>query len=158
MGRNGTPEREARIRQAAIEKALAALREGASTRQAAEAANVSRSTLQAWREQDEEFAQAWVDAYNDGTDLLEDEARRRGTEGWEEPVFQKGEHVGDITRYSDTLLLRSLERRRPEAWRANHRIEHTGNGGGPIEIDLRGLREQLATRLDALAERRAASQ
>lgn len=157
MGRNGTPAREARLRKATMERILAALRDGSSITQAAEQAGTSRQQIRLWREAHEDFAAAFQDAYESGTDLLEDEARRRGQDGWDEPVFFRGDECGTIRRYSDTLLLRTLEARRPERWRANARIEHAGDGGGPIAVDLRGLRDVLASRLDALAERRAES-
>ena len=155
MGRNGTPAREARLRKATMDRILDALRDGASITMAAEAAGTSRQQIRLWREHHEDFAAAFQDAYDAGTDRLEDEAVRRGSEGWDEPVFQKGEEVGQVRRYSDALLLRTLEARRPERWRANSRVEHAGDGGGPIAVDLRGLRDVLASRLDALAERRA---
>lgn len=155
MGRNGTPAREARLRKAAMAKILDALRDGASIRKAAEAGGVSRHQIRLWRDAHPDFNEQFEDAYEAGTDQLEDEARRRGSEGWEEPVFFRGDECGTIRRYSDQLLLRTLEARRPERWRANARIEHAGDGGGAIEVDLKGLRDVLASRLDSLAERRA---
>lgn len=38
-------------------------------------------------------------------ECLEAELHRRGVEGWDEPVYQKGDHVGDVRRFSDACLL-----------------------------------------------------
>jgi hypothetical protein len=60
---------------------------------------------------DEDFATAVPIAYSQFQDLVEAEMRRRGIEGWEEPVFGKGvgrdagtEIVGYIRKYSDRIL------------------------------------------------------
>lgn len=46
-----------------------------------------------------------------------------------------------------------LERRFPERWGRRDRVEHTGAGGGPIEVS--GAAEKVAAKIDELAERRA---
>lgn len=48
-------------------------------------------------------------ALEDGADMLEQEAIRRGKSGFEKPVWYKGERVGTETQYSDTLLLAVLK-------------------------------------------------
>jgi len=42
---------------------------------------LARSTAYGWRIKDEEFAQQWMDAYEEGTDLLEDVALERAMAG-----------------------------------------------------------------------------
>ena len=64
---------------------------------------------------------------------LEDEAIRRAREGVDEPVFYKGEHCGNVRRYSDTLLIFMLKARKPDVYRKRASIEHTGANGGPLE-------------------------
>ncbi len=108
------------------EKFLDALREGRSVAAAAQAADISRRTPYRWRQEDEEFAAAWDDAFDAGTDLMEDEAKRRAIEGVDKPVFYKGQRCGQIREYSDTLLMQQLNARRPEKYRTNHKVEHTG--------------------------------
>jgi hypothetical protein len=83
-------------------------------------------------------SEAWDDAVEVGTQRLEDEAIRRATEGWEEPVYQRGELVGHVRRYSDALLMFLLRGRRPEVYgERRQRVEVTGAGGGPIELEGR---------------------
>lgn len=56
------------------------------------------------RRNDPEFAAAWDDAIEQATGSVELELHRRAVEGYEEPVYQRGELVGTITKYSDRLL------------------------------------------------------
>ena len=69
------------------------------------------------READGEFAEAWSRAVESGTQVLEDEARRRALDGWDDPVFQQGQLVGHVRRYSDRLLEFLLRGRRPAVYR-----------------------------------------
>ena len=80
------------------EHLLQGLRAGLSVGGAAAAAGIARSTAYAWRDADEDFAAAWADAIEDGTDRLEDVAMQRATEK------------------SDRLILAILRARRPERW------------------------------------------
>jgi hypothetical protein len=68
------------------------------------------------RNSDQEFAAAWASALEQGTDLLEDEARNRAVEGTEKPVFYKGEVCGSIVEKSDFLLYKTLVSRRRDKW------------------------------------------
>ena len=87
--------------------------------QSASVAGVSRKTAYAWREEDPEFAEQWEQALETAIDGLEAEAWRRGQEGYEEPVFHKGEVCGHITRYSDPLLTTLLKAHKPDKYREN---------------------------------------
>lgn len=100
---------------------------------AAEAAEISRAVVYKWRA-DPEFAAAMDSAGEDAADLLEKEALRRATEGTVRPVFYKGEECGGVREYSDTLTVLLLKARRPEKFRDNQKIEHTGPNGGAIAI------------------------
>jgi hypothetical protein len=88
------------------------------------------------------FARSWDNAMEVAIDALEAEARRRAVEGVDEPVgWYKGEAGGKVRRYSDTLLIVLLKAHRPEKYRENIHQEHTGAGGGPIEVrDLEAVR------------------
>ena len=94
---------------------------------AAEDAGSGRRTMYAWRDEDEAFALAWDSALDDSADRLEKEAHRRATEGVLEPVYQGGELVGHIRKYSDTLLIFLLKGAKPAKFR--ERFEHMGPGG-----------------------------
>lgn len=127
---------------------LSVLRESGNVRLACEAANIDRSTAYARRHADAEFAVAWNDAMEEAADLLEAEAWRRAYDGWEEPVYgrvgkDRDGQVGLVRKYSDSLMQTLLKGHKPEKYRERQNIEHTGKGGGPIEID--DARNQLAT-------------
>lgn len=98
----------------------------ASVTCAAERCGRSRATVYRWKREDQEFSDAWDDALEAGTDRLEAEAIRRGFEGIEKPVFYKGNIVGHIREYSDTMLAMQLNARRPEKYRVNHKHVHSG--------------------------------
>lgn len=78
---------------------------------AAKAAGICRRTAYSWREWDKEFAEAWDDALEIGTEKLEAEATRRALEG------------------SDTLLIFLLKARRPNVYRDRISAELTGKDG-----------------------------
>ena len=78
------------------DKFLASLAEGNSVARAAADAGVGRSTAYEWRDAEPDFAKAWDDAVETGTDALEDEAVTRAKAG------------------SDTLLIFMLKARRRE--------------------------------------------
>lgn len=80
---------------------LDALEEGKSFTAARKAAGLTTRELEAWKDQDADFAQDWRDAEQAGTDMLEDAAVRRGK------------------RQSDALLMFMLKARRPEKYREN---------------------------------------
>jgi len=113
---------------------LDALGKGYSVSGAAKAAGATRNTFYKHRREEPEFAAAWDEAYEIGTDRLEDVLQVRALEG------------------NTAELIFALKSRRPERYRDNTRIEHTGPGGGPIEIDV-DARESLARRIAELAAR-----
>jgi hypothetical protein len=49
-----------------------------------------------------------------GTDVIEQEARRRPIDGYDRPIFQGGKKVGVVRMYSDQLAAMLLRGRRPE--------------------------------------------
>lgn len=95
------------------ERLLAALRAGETVTSACQAEHIHRSTYYAWRAADSGFAAQADDAIESGTDVLEDEARRRAIAG------------------SDTLLIFLLKARRPEKYRERYTPEGDAK---PLEI------------------------
>jgi hypothetical protein len=77
-----------------------------------------------------------------GVDALEEEALRRGVEGVLEPVWYNGEIVGHRRKYSDNLLMFMLKGRRPETFRDNASVEHSGQGGAPLDFTVNLVRPQ----------------
>ena len=129
---------------------LDALRQGLSVTAACKAAPMGLRTAYNLRSSDEAFKAAWDAAIEEGTDRLEDEARRRAFEGIEAPLVSAGKLVATTRRYSDRLLIFLLKSRRPEKYRERTSIEH---GGG---IDVTGAKEALERKLAGLAAARAA--
>lgn len=113
-------------------KTLDKLREGYTPKEAAAHAGISRTTMFEWRRDDPEFAAAWVEAMEEGTDRIEAEAFRRAVEGVSRPVFQCGEEVGRVQEYSDTLLTLLIKGRRPGQFNTE-RHQHVGGDNGPIQ-------------------------
>lgn len=105
------------------EEFLDYLRGGWSITASAGRIGVSRQAVYALRQSDPDFARQWEDAYESGTDIFEDEVKRRAVEGTEKPVFYQGEVVGHIKEYSDTLLIVALKARRPEKYRERFDVE-----------------------------------
>jgi hypothetical protein len=103
---------------------------------ACDAVGIHRSTAYELRKDDEAFQRAWDEACQVAADALEQEAWRRAVEGVDEPVFQGGERVGSVRRYSDTLLMFLLRARRPETFRETHRHEVGGVGDAAIHFVL----------------------
>lgn len=96
------------------EKFLEDLAENRNVTVAARAAGITRRAALDLRARDADFALAWADAEEEATDLLEHEARQRALRGVEEPVFYHGKRVGEVTRYSEKLILLFLRAERPE--------------------------------------------
>lgn len=59
-------------------------------------------------ETDVKFKKLFRYAQEDGYQALEDEAIRRALVGWDEDVYQMGQFVGTIHKFSDKLLERTL--------------------------------------------------
>ena len=108
---------------------LMALRETANVSEAARRAGISRRRAYDVRDVDPVFAAAWKDAVETAIDTLEAEAWRRGKEGWDEPVFYRGEIQRDaegkpvtIRKYSDRMLELLLKAHRPEKYRERYDV------------------------------------
>lgn len=105
---------------------LEALAECGCVSHAANEAKFSRVRFYQERLIDTEFAERWDDALNIGNGAVDDEIYRRAVEGWDEPVFYKGDVCGTVRKYSDTLLIFLAKARRPNTYRDNIKIEHSG--------------------------------
>lgn len=119
---------------------LGKLAAGYSVTAAAAETTFGREWFYGQRKGDEVFCAAWDDAIEAGSDLMEDEARRRAVEGVEEPIVAMGRIAKDdggniLTKrvYSDSLLLASLKRRRPEAWGVQ-KVEATHSGSVSLTV------------------------
>ncbi len=76
---------------------------------------------------------AWEEAREEAADHLEDEARRRAVDGWDEPVYGSGGtgvgtvEVGTIRKYDSTLLIFLLKGARPEKYRERFDAKLSGS-------------------------------
>jgi len=104
---------------------LSSLSEFPSTAMAARAAGVSMTTAYKHKYKDADFSEAWDIAIEIGYNILEAEAIRRAVMGVKEDVYHKGEVVGQVTKYSDTLLAFLLKGRRRDVFgdKANENSE-----------------------------------
>ena len=121
------------------------LSETANVKAAALAAGYPRSSVYEWRDKDQAFRKSWEAAWHVGVDALEEEALRRGVEGVLEPVWHKGEVVGHARKYSDVLLMFMLKGRRPETFRDNASVQHSGHAGAPLDFTVSLVSPKNAT-------------
>lgn len=96
---------------------LKEIAEGASVKDAGDAAGIGSRALYSRRKTDPDFRREWCEAAEVGTRLLEQEAQRRAYHGTLKPVFFKGEQCGTIREYSDTLMMFLLKARKPDEYR-----------------------------------------
>jgi hypothetical protein len=141
----------------------------------------NRTLVYLWKDQDEEFAAELESAKAEAGDRLEEEARRRAVEGWEEPVFHQGQPAGwwvdengkplppnrwdeaksfvpyGIRKYDSQLLTLLLKGAKPEKYRERHEL--TGKDGGPVNFrhDLSGLSDEELLQLEGMARKLKAS-
>lgn len=83
-----------------------------SRKQAFEKSGLGRWQVHQRLNEDRAFAAKFLEAWEMGVDALEDEAVRRAVLGWYEPVFSQGMYVGEVLRYSDSLLATLLKANR----------------------------------------------
>ncbi len=91
---------------------LCAMADGASIGESAAEAGVNRATVYRWRDSDAEFAVAWDDALEAGTELLEKVATRRAVHGVEEPVIYQGQ-LTPVYEHNPDGTLRMVESEEP---------------------------------------------
>lgn len=125
---------------------IAAYRECGNITLAAHAARTGRRSHYDWLDEDE-YKTEFEDATEHAADLLIAEARRRAVEGVRRPVLYQGEPARDekgkpvyLHEYSDNLLMFLIKGARPNEYRDNAKVEHTGAGGAPLAIEVTFVR------------------
>lgn len=129
---------------------------------AARHAGVARSVVYEERKRDPEFAEAWREADEVAVELLEQIAYTRATVGVPRRItrtttrrdatgniLEVTETVEEAQRLSDGLLRDQLRAAKPHVY--GDRIQHSGIGGEPIQVEV-GPRVRTADRLLALYE------
>lgn len=76
-----------------------------------------------------EWLELWEESLDLFADRLEAEMARRAIEGYDEPVFYRGEEVGSIRKHSDTLAITLAKAVRPERFRDNIKLDADITGG-----------------------------
>lgn len=109
----------------------AKLAETGQVSKGAEILRVSRKTVYDWKDAYPEFSEAWDAALKIGLTRLEDEGIRRAADGVPEPVYYKGEVVGHVQKYSDSLLAFLLAAHKPEKY-GKQKLEHSGPDGASL--------------------------
>lgn len=123
-------------------KVLEMIAAGSPIALAAQKVGVSPATVYHHRKKDEGFNQEVQDARDIATARLEESAYNRATYGVKKPVFHRGEEVGHITEYSDTLAIRFLEAR-AEGFDRKSKLEVSGPGGNPIQMQAAQIIAQI---------------
>lgn len=128
---------------------------------AAKAAGISREAHYRRYERDQAYRVAFDKAYREGVDALEDEAVRRATRGVRMPVLYHGMPVMILkdptdpegpqiplmkVEYSDQLLIRLLEAKKPDEFK--QRVHNEVTGTLDIVERLAAGRKRLAKRND----------
>ena len=111
----------------AREKFLEKLKKTANVSLAADLIGVNRRRAYQEKKEDKEFAEAWEEALEIGTDNLEYKARQRAMDGVKRPVFYKGKKCGYITEYSDKLMDTLLAAHRPAKYHRGRNLLFTHN-------------------------------
>ncbi len=134
---------------------LAAFAEAGTISAAAKAARINRRLHFKWMESDPNYVERFCDAQEKANERLEGEARRRAVEGWKEPVFYEGVHVGDKPKYSDNLLMFLLKGGLPEKYK--ERYEQTGDSPTQrninYNVDLTELSDEELKTLEEMADK-----
>lgn len=140
-----TPDENGHLKKPAV---LAAFKGCASVTKACEIVDICRDTFYRWLREDADFKKAYQAAREQAIEAIEDEATRRAYEGVERPVYQGGKQVGMIREYSDTQLIFLLKAHRPQKYRDNAKIEHTGDGAPLVPTQVRVVLVPAAKALD----------
>ncbi|BEU87834.1 hypothetical protein TAMA11512_12980 [Selenomonas sp. TAMA-11512] len=98
---------------------------------AADAMGIARQTHYDWMK-DDVYKIAFLEAKEQAKDLIEEEAYRRAVLGDDRDIFYKGEKVGTVKSYSDTILALLLKGNFPDKYKERQEVETVGGGGSSI--------------------------
>lgn len=112
---------------------LVAFRNLGNVLKACRIVGVGRTCHYDWLREDAEYRAAFDEAQIEAARILEDEAHRRATEGFDEPVFYKGKVVGYKRIYSDLLMAKLLAGRNPAVFSQRTNLRLAGPDGEKLE-------------------------
>lgn len=113
---------------------------------ASEVCGFNRNCVYDWKRIFPDLEQELAEARLEAVERLEEECRKRATQGVNRPVFQKGKRVGYITYYSDNLLMFLLKGNAPEKFRDNLNV--TGQQEHTVDLNLKSVVKELWSKLD----------
>ena len=121
---------------------------------AATGAGVTRQNAYQTRNRNKTFRRLWNEALEEAVDRLNGEARRRAM-GIKRDIYYAGKVVGTKNVYSDSLLMFLLKAHRPQLYRDNFKVEHSGvmdvTGDRKVTFEFVRPAEQQARTLAELA-------
>jgi len=136
-------KRGSRLKQGAF---LAAYRTCGNITRAAIIAKIDRSSHFRWIKENSKYKTIFGDAHEAAADSLEEEARRRASEGWLEPVWYEGSQCGQVRKFSDTLLIFLLKGLRPEKYRERISAELSGSVQVSVRLEDARVRAEKAAK------------
>jgi len=136
---------------------LDAFRESGNISKAAMRAGTTRNLIYQALENDSAFAAAFEDTRESLNDGAEAEAYRRAVHGVDKGVYYQGERVDTERVYSDGLLTRWLEAKRPDEWDRARKMELGVNVSGEVINELKATYspEQLLAMAEEMERRDA---
>lgn len=137
----GKAGRPSKLTEDVKRRLLDAIRAGNYYETACQFAGISYQTFRNWMERGEQAKTGQYFEFFEAVTRAEAEAEARMVALWQAQIPQDWRAARDF-----------LARRYPERWAGRERIEHTGEGGGPIEVDF-DPREELLRRIDRIAAR-----
>ena len=87
----------------------------------AQECGISPATVRSLQKKDPDFAAAMEEAKEDFKEAIERELIRRAVMGWDEPVYQKGELVGEVRKYDSNLLAMLIKKLDP-TYKERHEV------------------------------------
>ena len=123
---------------------LMLMAEGNTVTYCCQKVGVSFTTVLKHRRDNPTFAEEFQLAYEQGTQVYEQELFRSGVKGRLKPVWYKGEKVGTERVYSDSNLQFALKGRRPQVYREGQStiVNLTQETGGATDLDLSKLSDE----------------
>lgn len=134
-------------------------RHGYDDAQICEAMGIAVSTLHEWKKKYKEFSEALKQDKSFTDSLVEDSLYQRAI-GYEydeiitdESKDKAGKKVTKTRTIKKTALpdvtaqIFWLKNRQRELWRDKIQHEHTGENGGPVQVDVSGFKQKLAEKL-----------
>src|SRR5262245_58419046 len=134
-GKNGAQKLRQKRKPEAQKRFLEAYAKCGNVTEAAGKVGISRERHYDWL-QDPEYEARFADAYGQACEQVDREIRRRGVVGILKPVWYKGEKVGSIREYSDTLLIFLAKGMMPDKYAQFIKgdIEHSGTISRSIDF------------------------